>query len=205
MIGRNPICMGGCQPLSRGSQSIPVLNCHAQPKAITWARPDSAFSQGERAESSGDLDFFILLMSHFPAYLWTHCSPWSKTILLRRIIRVIIERNLARFISPEGGSKEPHSRAGWVRRWQDLLRSEDGFLCQGLFVCLQERMIWHGTEIVTKAWTKACLFQYVSCKIGSWGNKCKGEMKEGAGGRMYFLLLLWHWHFVIFFHALIPT
>lgn len=142
-------------------------HCNAQPDAITWAWPDSAFAQGERAESSG---FFVLLISPFPA----GPSPSLDPLLSLKQGHFAKESNkndnrryLARFVSPEGGSKEPDFRADWVRCWQDLLRSEDGFLCQGLFVCLQERIIWHSTEIVTKAWTRACLFQYASCKIGS--------------------------------------
>lgn len=58
----------------------------------------------------------------------------------------LAQREAARSLTLQGRDE--------VSRWQDSLRSQDGSLCQGLFVCLQERLIWHSAKIVTEAGTR---------------------------------------------------
>lgn len=64
-----------------------------------------------------------------------------------------------------------------VCHWQGLLRPQDGSQCQGLFVCLQERLFWHSSKIVTQAGSQTCLFQCIQCKIGSQEKKI---LREGV-------------------------
>lgn len=93
-----------------------------------------------------DLDYIF----SSTAYFLTCCSPPLPGV--KPLCSLWSTNPRAGPFSPHGGSRELDSagRDG-VCHWQGLLRSQDGSQCQGLFVCLQERLIWHSSQIVTKA------------------------------------------------------
>lgn len=105
--------------------------------------PRSTFPMGEH---SLDLDYIF----SSAAYFLTCRSPSLPGV--KPLCSLWSTNPRAGPFSPHGGSREPDSagRDG-VCHWQGLLRSQDGSQCQGLFVCLQERLIWHSSKIVTKA------------------------------------------------------
>lgn len=79
-------------------------------------------------------------------------SPWSAAILLLKTTKQtplqdpLAQREAARSLTLQGRDEVSH--------WQDVLRSQDGSPCQGLFVCLQERLSWHSTKIAPEAGTQ---------------------------------------------------
>lgn len=156
-----PHLVWGLSAPKSGPQSIPVPDYNSQPEAIMeTGAPDPSFSKGKQIL---DLDcVFSYLIFPSPSCPF---SAWGQALLLAlKHCHVVIKNSKsspsAWSLSPEGGSKEPALQGrDEVSHWQDLLRSQDGSLCQGLFVCLQERLIWHTTKIVLRLGPRACLFQ----------------------------------------------
>lgn len=150
-----------------------------------WA-PDPSFPKGEQ---SLDVDCVFSSVSCFPARPSPSLpgdkplrSPWSAAILLLKITKQtplqgpLAQREAARSLTLQGSDEVSH--------WQDLLRSQDGSPCQGLFVCLQERLSWHSTKIAPEAGTQGLPLPVPL--VQNWVSRKKKLQR----GRTHLLLLL---------------
>lgn len=151
--------------------------------------PRSILSMGEHS-----LDLGYVFSS--TAYFLTRPSPSLPGVSQAPLLSLRHKLH-GRAFSPPGGSREPGSagRDGDCH-WQGSLRSQDGSQCQGLFVCLQERLFWHSSKIDTEAGSQDLPLPVHP--VQNWVSREKNTEKI-----MFLFLSLQHCHLIILFHALI--
>lgn len=146
----NPIWSGDCQPLNHRASLCQVIIRSLKPSSRQGSlthpfqreRAESLLrSQRVRLLAKGLAYIFLYFLACPSPFLpgeGSVCAPWSAAILLLKTanqtpVRAASARREA------ARSRALQGRDG-VTHWQDSLRSQDGSLRQGLFVCLQERL-----------------------------------------------------------------